>query len=283
VTRLITKDISNIAANLKNYDSELIARTGCSLSGIACRAAEIDEAQIKNLLPEIRVGVIPISSGEGVIGGFAEAVLNILLHMGAKAFLTRTTDVAGIAESFEKKADIVMLADDERFVALHIRSRSIADNGVCTGKAFATGLRLMAGGLKGREVLVIGCGPVGRSAAKTLIRMGSRVSVSDIHIEPLMEWVETLGQATDQKIQIVKALDPALQQHQFIIDASPARDIIHAQHITPQTYVSAPGFPSGLDAEAQAKLSNRFLQDPLELGVATMLVSAAKYHIERQE
>ena len=283
MTRLITKDISNIAANLKNYDSELVARTGCSLSGIACRAAEIDEAQIKNLLPEIRGGVIPISSGEGVIGGFAEAVLNILLHMGAKAFVTRTTDVAGIAESFEKKADIVMLADDERFVALHIRSRSIADNAVCTGKAFATGLSLMAGGLKGREVLVIGCGPVGRSAAKTLIRMGSRVSVSDIHIEPLMEWVETLGQATDQKIQIVKALDPALQQHQFIIDASPARDIIHAQHITPQTYVSAPGFPCGLDAEAQAKLSNRLLQDPLELGVATMLVSAAKYHIERQE
>ena len=45
-----------------------------------------------------------------------------------------------------------MLADDERFVALHIRSRSIADNAVCTGKAFATGLSLMAGGLKGREV-----------------------------------------------------------------------------------------------------------------------------------
>jgi pyrrolysine biosynthesis protein PylD len=141
----------------------------------------------------------------------------------------------------------------------------------------------MAGSLKGREVLVIGCGPVGRSAAQTLIRMGSRVSVYDIHIESLMEWVETLGQAADQKIQVVKALDPALQRHQFIIDASPAGNIIHAQHITPDTYVSAPGFPRGLDAEAQARLSNRLLQDPLELGVATMLVSAAKYHIERQQ
>ena len=166
MTRLIAADISDIAANLKNYDRELIARTGYSLSGIACRAAEIDEAQIKNLLPKILVGVIPISSGEGIIGGFGDAVLSILLHMGAKAFVTRTTDVAGIAESFEKNADILLLADDERFVALHIRSRSIADNAVCTGQAFATGLGLMAGSLKGREVLVIGCGPVGRGAVR---------------------------------------------------------------------------------------------------------------------
>ena len=182
MTRLITDDISDIAANLKNYDAELVARTGHTLSGIACRAAEIDEAQIKNLLPEIRVGVIPISSGEGIIGGFADAVLGIFLHMGANAFVTRSTDVAGIAEAFEKKADIMMLADDERFVALHIRSRSIADNSVCTGKAFATGLNLMAGSLKGRKVLVIGCGPVGRSATQTLIRMGARVSVCDIQV-----------------------------------------------------------------------------------------------------
>jgi pyrrolysine biosynthesis protein PylD len=283
LTRLITTDISDIAANLKNYDRELIARTGYSLSGIACRAAEIDEAQIKNLLPKILVGVIPISSGEGIIGGFGDAVLSILLHMGAKAFVTRTTDVAGIAESFEKNADILLLADDERFVALHIRSRSIADNAVCTGLAFATGLGLMAGSLKGREVLVIGCGPVGRSATQTLIRMGARVSVYDVQAEPLMEWVKTIGQNTDSKIQIIKTLEPALQRHQLILDASPAANLIHAHHITPDTYISAPGFPCGLDAEAQARLSGRFLQDPLQLGVATMLVSAAKYHIERQQ
>jgi len=280
VTRLVTADISDIAANLKNYDSELVARTGYSLSGIACRAAEIDEAQIKNLLPEIRVGIIPISSGEGIIGGFSDAVLNILLHMGANAFITRTTDIAGIAESFEKKADIVMLADDESFVALHFRSRSIADNSVCTGKAFATGLRLMAGSLKGREVLIIGCGPVGRSATETLILMGARVSVYDVQVEPLKVWVKTVDQTADSKIQIAKKLDPALQCHQYIIDASPARNIIHAHHITPDTYVSAPGFPCGLDAEAREKLSNRLLHDPLQLGVATMLVSAAKGQFE---
>jgi pyrrolysine biosynthesis protein PylD len=283
LTRLITTDISDIAANLKNYDRELIARTGYSLSGIACRAAEIDEAQIKNLLPKILVGVIPISSGEGIISGFSDAVMGILLHMGAKTFVSRATDIAGIVESFEKRADVMMMADDERFVALHIRSRSIADNAVCTGQAFSTGLGLMAGSLKGREVLVIGCGPVGRSATQTLIRMGARVSVYDVQAEPLMEWVKTIGQNTDSKIQIIKTLEPALQRHQLILDASPAANLIHAHHITPDTYISAPGFPCGLDAEAQARLSGRFLQDPLQLGVATMLVGAAKYHIERQQ
>jgi pyrrolysine biosynthesis protein PylD len=283
VTRLIAADISNIAANLKNYDRELVARTGYSLSGIACRAAEIDEAQIKNLLPKILVGVIPISSGEGIISGFSDAVMGILLHMGAKTFVSRATDIAGIVESFEKRADVMMMADDERFVALHIRSRSIADNAVCTGQAFATGLGLMAGSLIGREVLVIGCGPVGRGATQTLIRMGARISVYDVQTEPLMEWVKTIGQDTDSKIQIVKTLEPALQRHQLILDASPAANLIHAHHITPDTYISAPGFPCGLDAKAQARLSDRFLQDPLQLGVATMLVSAAKYHIARQQ
>jgi pyrrolysine biosynthesis protein PylD len=283
VTRLRCADIIHIAENLNNYDMELVARTGYSLSDIACRAAEIDKALIRDLLPEIRVGVIPISSGKGIISGFSDSVLNILLHMGANAFVTRTTDVAGIAESFEEKADIVMLADDERFVALHIPSRSIADNAVCTGQAFATGLGLMAGGLKGREVLVIGCGPVGRGATQTLIRMGARVSVYDVQAEPLREWVKTIGQDTDSKIQIVKTLEPALQRHQLILDASPAANLIHAHHITPDTYISAPGVPCGLDAKAQARLSDRFLQDPLQLGVATMLVSAAKYHIARQQ
>jgi pyrrolysine biosynthesis protein PylD len=282
VTRLITADISDIATNLQKYDSELVARTGYSLSGIACCAAEIDEAQIKNLLPSIRVAVIPISSGEGIISGFGEAVLSILLHLGVDAFVTRTTDVAGIAESFEKKADIVMLADDERFVALHIRSRSIADNAVCTGNAFATGLSLMAGSLRGREVLVIGCGPVGRSATLTLNRMGARVSVYDVQAEPVRQWAKIIGQDPDSKIQIVKTLEPALQRHRLIIDASPTRHIIQAHHVTPDTYISAPGFPCGLDAEAQARSFSRLLHDPLQLGVATMLVSAVKCHIEHQ-
>jgi len=282
VTRLISADVANIASNLKHYDMELIARTGYSLAGIACCAGGIDEAQLKHLLPTLRVGVIPISSGKGIIDGFCDAVLSILLHLRCNAFMTRTTDVAGIAESFEKSADVILLADDKRFVALDIRSRKIADNANCTGKAYATGLSLLAGGLKGQAVLVIGCGAVGRSATESLIRMGAKVSVYDIDIESSKDLVEVIGHTFDNKIQIAQTLDTALAGHEFIIDASPAPDIIKANHIGPDTYVSAPGVPCGLNAAARTKISNRFLHDPLQMGVATMLAMTAKYQLESQ-
>ncbi len=278
MTRLQNADIVNIAANLENYDRELIARTGCSLSGIARRAVGIDEGCIKNMLPGLQVAVVPISSGQGILGGFCDAVLSILAHMGANVFVTPTPDVSGIIEAFEKQADVMMLADDERFVALHIQSRQIADNAVCTGQAYATGLRLMTGDLKGKPVLVIGCGLVGGSAAESLVRMGARVSVYDVNGEAAKNLVKGIRHTLETHIQLVDTLDTALVRHKLILDASPASSIIHAQHIGPDTLVSAPGMPCGLDDEAKTAIANRMLHDPLQLGVATMLVSAAKYH-----
>ena len=280
MTRLINTDISDIAANLKNYDAELAVRTGHTLSGLAYRAVEIDDAQARDLLREIQVAMIPITSGKGIIAGFANAVLSILAHLGANAFVTQSTDAAGIAEAVQKKADVMMLADDERFVALHLHSRKIADNAVCTGRAFATGLDLMAGGLKERSVLVIGCGLVGGSAAESLVRMGAEVSVYDINMEAAKNFIEAIRHTLDKQIKLVDTLETALVQHKLILDASPAGNIIHAQHIAPDTYVSAPGMPCGLDDEAHTAISRRMLHDPLQLGVATMLVSAAKYHCE---
>ncbi|MGD2100460.1 MAG: 3-methylornithyl-N6-L-lysine dehydrogenase PylD [Desulfobacterales bacterium] len=278
MTRLQSADINHIAANLEHYDRELFDRTGHSLSGIACRAAGIDDGRTKNILPELRVSVVPISSGEGIIRGFCEAVLSILLHMGCNASITLSADVAGITESFKKRADILMMADDERFVALHIQSHTIADNAVCTGQVYVTGLNLMAGGLKGRAVLVIGCGRVGSSAAESLIRAGARVSVYDIDSKSSNALAAAIRNRFDARIQVIDRLDAALLRYKFIFDASPASNIIYAQHITPDTYVSAPGLPCGLNDEAKTAISKRILHDPLQLGVATMLVSVAKYH-----
>ena len=282
MTRLITTDISGIASNLKKYDAELTTRTGHTLSFIACSAVEVDYAQVRDLLRKIRVAMVPITSGEGIIGGFTDAVLSILLHMGTNAFVTQAPDVAGISEAFEKKADVLMLADDEHFVALHIHSRKIADNAVCTGRAFATGLSLMAGGLKGRGVLVLGCGPVGAGAAESLICAGAGVSVYDMREDSARNLAESISRKLGKKIEIVKTLDSGLSNHNLILDATPAGNIIHARHITPDTYVSAPGLPSGLDVNARIAIADRYLHDPLQLGVATMLVMAVKNHREHQ-
>lgn len=279
MTRLASDDVKSIAERLSEYDTDLAARTGHSLRGVACLAAGIPEKEIGDRLKDAFVGVIPITAGEGVIAGFCDAVAGIASHMGCKTFITRAPDVAGLAEAFEKKADIVMLADDHRFIALHVASRRIVDNQTATAKGFAAGLSLMSGGLDKKNVLVIGCGPVGRSAATELVAMQARISVYDINTAASIDLAETLKQSSNAIIEVIKDIDQALEGHKFIIDASPAADIIKARHITSDTYISAPGVPVGLDKKARLKIGNRLLHDPLQIGVATMVISASKFQI----
>lgn len=283
MTRLATDDVKSISAQLADYDSELTAKTGCSLRGVACMAAGVQEKEIKDSLKNARIGVIPITGGEGVIAGFCDAVAGIVSHMGCKSFITQATDVAGLAEAFEKKADIVMLADDQQFLALHTTSRGMAENAVATARGFVAGLGLMAGDLKNKNVLVIGCGPVGRSATAELVAMRARVSVFDINSTRSLDLAQATRKSSNVTIQIIKDLDQVLKNYKFIIDASPATDIIKARHITSDTYISAPGVPVGLDQEALLKIGNRLLHDPLQIGVATMVISAFKFHIQNIE
>jgi pyrrolysine biosynthesis protein PylD len=280
MTRLKTDDVINISAGMADYDVELAAKTGFTLRGIACYAAGVREGDIEPVLANVVVGVIPISGGEGIIGGFCEAVKDIVSHLGCRAFITRAADVAGLVEAVESKADILMLSDDDRFVALHTQSWRIIDNSVATGQGFSAGLDLMAGGLKDRDALVIGCGPVGTSVIDSLVRKGARVSVYDIDQPRCNAVTGSLGQQLSSRIPCVGDLDTALAETRFIIDATPAANIIRSHHITPQTYISAPGVPMGLDAGARAKISGRILHDPLQIGVATMLICALKSHID---
>lgn len=280
MTRLVTDDVKSIPAELADYDSELIAKTGCSLRGVACMAAGIQEEEIKDRLKNVLIGVIPISGEEGVIVGFCNAVAGIASHMGCKTFITRAPDVAGLAEAFEKKADIIMLADDYQFIALHAATRQVVENAAATGKGFVAGLGLMAGHLYKRDVLVIGCGPVGGNATAELVAMRACVSIYDIDPARSNDLSEAIKQAYNAKVEIIKDLDRALKSHKVIIDASPGTDIIQARHITADTVVSAPGVPIGLDKKARLKIGNRVLHDPLQIGVATMVISAFKFHIQ---
>ena len=70
MTRLKAQDVESISAKLFQYDTELISKTGHPLRGIACLAAGVQEDEIKKHLKKVRVGVIPITVGEGVIAGF---------------------------------------------------------------------------------------------------------------------------------------------------------------------------------------------------------------------
>jgi pyrrolysine biosynthesis protein PylD len=279
MTRLTTDHIAKINDELQAYDDELLSKTGCMLGGIACQAAGVKESEAKKISADLLIGVIPITFGEGVISGFCETVVAIVSHIGCRAFVTKAADIAGIAEAVEKKADILMLADDDRFVAIDMANRCVADNADATAKGYVAGLDLMAGGLQGKDVLVIGCGPVGSCAAEVLVNLGSRVSVYDVNLSHSKDLANRLKKSLNAEIESAKDLEPSLLNHQFTVDATPAANIIRAHHIRPQTYISAPGVPLGLDKDAQAKISNRLLHDPLQIGVATMVMCALESYI----
>jgi hypothetical protein len=59
VNRLRTDDIKHITGRLSEYDTELELKTGCSLRGLACRVAGIEENDIDNRLlhDPLQIGV----------------------------------------------------------------------------------------------------------------------------------------------------------------------------------------------------------------------------------
>ena len=250
MTRLRTDDIKHISGRLSEYDMELELKAGCSLRGLACNAAGIEENDIDNKLKNVMVGVIPITTGKGIISGFCEAVKSIVTHIGCNAFIAKTSDVAGLAEAFERNAYIILLSDDERFVAIHAQSNQVIDNAVATAKGSVAGLNMMAEGLNEKKVFVIGGGPVGCSATEALSISGAHVSVYDINSSRCYEISESIKQLLKKEIEIVKELDTALSITHLIIDATPAANIINEHHIGSRSYISAPSVPIGLDVEA---------------------------------
>jgi len=268
VTRLQESDVSGLAWGLPTYDEELREKTGLTLRQIACRAAGVDEKEIVRRTQTPTVGVIPVTVGGGTIPGFVQSVRDILSHLGFRVFVSKQADVAGFAEAVERGGDVVFMADDIRFVALNLRLRRLVDNGEATGRGYGAALDGLTGGVKGHPVLVIGAGHVGFAAAGILREMGALVAVFDRETDR----AERLARKVDGAVE--KDLKRALETYDILVDASPASNIIDRKHITSSTVVAAPGVPLGLTDDARVHLGNRLIHDPLQIGVATMMIAA---------
>jgi pyrrolysine biosynthesis protein PylD len=276
MTRLQLNDISNISSQLKAYDEELLAKTGHNLRQIACHATVMKEEDVCGVISKIQAGVVPIRWGQGVIEGFCEATAGILKHLGFNSFVAGQSDILGLIEAYNKKADVVFLSDDRDFVALNAETRQYVHNAYATGKGFAAGLDLMTKGLDDQKVLVLGCGAVGRSVTSTLLSYGAKVSVYDIHPPNPQEFIGSIAGPDSGRLTIVPDFHEALAGHFLIVDATNAPEIIQAEDISPQTLIAAPGMPLGLSRDALNKLSDRLLHDPLQIGVATMGMEVVK-------
>ncbi len=280
MTRLIEPDIHGIADGLPAYDHFLVQAIGLPLCGIACQSADLGDLDWQRLAAKLRVAVVPVTTGLGLIGGFSQMVQAILTHIGLQTMVTRTTDIAGMAEAMEQAVDIVFAADDERFVAFVPKCKRVIDNIEATAAGYVTGLERMAGGLENKPVLVIGCGPLGRYAALLLCRQRARVTLYDLITDRMQQTQNHLLHECGCNIESAYDLDAALADHRLIFDATPAADIIDTHQIDAHTCIAAPGMPCGITLPARQALGLRLLHDPLELGVATMAARALKLILE---
>jgi pyrrolysine biosynthesis protein PylD len=279
MTRLKEADVRPIVPNLAAYDAHLKRMTGATLRQIACKAAGVREELIVGALDQIRIAAVPISSGLGVISGFSSTVATIVHHLGFEAGVTRSCDVAGIVEGSEGGAQILMLADDHRFVAITPGQEGVVDNTPATALGFVAGLELMKGGLSGESVLMLGCGPLGVAAAKALLERGAKVALCDTEkgraAAALGELGGKLGSGASDRIWTDATPLTALQRYEVLFDATNEGSFIEAAHLTPHSMVAAPGVPCGLTPEAVDAHRDRILHDALEIGTATMVVQAA--------
>lgn len=276
MTRLKEGDIQDIRGGLKGYDVRLKRMTGATLRQIACHAAGVDEAQILDLLPGIRIAAVPVTSGLGVIDGFSDTVAAIVSHLGFDAFVTESSDAAGIAEGFEKGGDILFLADDDKFVAITEGWKEVVDNAQATAQGFVSALESMRGGLEGEWVLVLGCGPLGVAATRALLHRGASVAICDTRPKRALDALEEIGRDAPDRIRMEDNPHTALNRYELIFDATNVGGFIGPADLTPHTLVAAPGMPCALSPEAMAKYKHRVLHDVLELGTATMALQAAR-------
>jgi pyrrolysine biosynthesis protein PylD len=264
MTRLTAKLIKDVPSNVSHLDDELEKRINMSMREFACHVMNVNENDID--FERYLVAIVPVTSGKGVISGFSASVAAAVHALGMRSFVTRSPDVAGISEAFSSSADIIFMADDERFIALNTRTRSFSDNIWSTAKGYVTALSLAEGGLDGKKVLVIGAGRVGTEAVKILRKEGASVEVTDI----LHDRSESLEKRFGD-VRAIKSVDQAIRENRLILNASPGK--ISGKLIQDGAVISSPGVPYAFDKEGERR-AKVIIHDVLSLGVAVMAVAS---------
>ena len=279
MTRLKEQDIDQISDRLAVHNEQMIKITGCGLFELACYCYGVQVESARALTDSYTVGVIPVTAGQGVISSFTDTVAAIVRYLGFQAFVSRPSDVAGLAFAIENGADAILMADDEKFIGLHCESRTIVDNGETTGRVYATALTLMAGGFSGKTALVLGCGPVGYAAAEQLLRFGGHVTLLDTDVHKAYNTQERLVNSTRMQsrktVKVIVGENPEKEilRHDLILDATPSALVVPDELLTSRKLIALPGVPPGISEYGFETLHGQVVHDKLELGVAGMVIA----------
>lgn len=263
MTRLITPWIDQIAVGLSQHDHKVNTMLGMDIFSLAAKAAGGTAAEFSAALCGQRGAVIPITAGQGMIPSFAQSVSAILNYMGLTTQVSSWPDVSGIEEAVRGGADILFMADDQRYIALNVRTGRLAENDVSTALGYVTGLEAMAGDLAGQSVLVLGCGSVGQLAIGYLEKKGAHLALYDKE----QSKVEALAKG---QYEVLKK-KAEIKNYPFIFDATNEGGWINSADLHPQVRIAAPGVPLSFDSGACQLCASRLLHDPLQTGTAVML------------
>jgi pyrrolysine biosynthesis protein PylD len=255
-----------LSDRLSEFEAGLRDLTGLGLRELAMNT--VADPPVCVPLHGTRIAVVPITSGEGVIGGFSDCVAAILRHLGSDAWVTAQPDVRGIQEAYSGAAEVLFVADDHRFIAVNTRKGLCVDDDPATADGYVTALEAAAGRLLSRHVLLLGLGPVGRAAARRLVSRGAAVEVVEPDHARLSAALE-IG----LKVQPVTLAD-GLARCDLVFDATPSGGFIDAGDVSSITLAAVPGLPSAFTPAAQAVLGARHIHEPLAIGVAVMAARA---------
>ena len=263
MTRLKTEWIDDIRKNAKGQEAILKEKTGLDYLSVAAKSSGWSVTDIERAAQQIKVGVVPVNSGEGIIGSFAESVAAITASMGFSSFVTECFDVNGICEAHKREADILFMADDDRYISFNLNKKKMADNNVATAAGYLAALEETQKTLVGKEVLLLGFGVLGQEFLKRLLKKGIRVTGYDIDEKRLkaMGWsgASILEDQEDMK------------KFKVVIDATNQGGWRHQGMLHPDAWIASPGVPLSLDEEMYAMYEARTIHDYLEIGTAAML------------
>lgn len=257
---LTPEDLENINKQLQEADSAVRRVTGLDIKGV-CK-------DFYGTTPCCeKIGIVPVTSGNGIIGSFSESLHAIAGYFGFDSFVTDTPDVSGYYEAVRNGAQIILMADDNTFLAHNLKNGKIANNQPCTGIIYAE-IASRYPKTNSKDVLAVGLGKVGFPGAAHFVNKGFRVYGYDADRELLDKTVSSLG---------IIPFDPVNpdnpEKFSIIFEATPCADTIPESVISENCVISTPGIPCAISKELQRKYGVELIMEPLGIGTASMLYS----------
>lgn len=269
MTRLKTEWIDYMVDGMDEYNAELKAKTGFDLKELVMDTYGITEERFKRHAEKLLVAAVPVTQGEGIISSFSESVSAIVRSMGFRTFVPDETDVDGIYNAILMDADVIYMADDERYLAFSRDNGSFGENDYATALGYIMVLRQMmkrAGlDIAGEKILVIGNGRVGEEAIQILLNHDIDFDMYDKDPKA----AEAFRSLETGKY--VLSSPEEIKNYRFILDYTNEGEWLKDEYLAEGVFYASPGVPLSLDEKAAERLQNTAVYDNLEIGTAMML------------